>query len=83
MSFLCINDIGSTSASSKRRKLRSDVWKEIEAIYENRKVVKGRCTHCYEVFFATRTSGTSRMRRHLDVCEPRARMHNMVDKMKS
>jgi len=51
----------------KRRKLRSDVWKEFEPIYEGNLVVQAKCIHCLELLSATRDNGRSACRRHLKV----------------
>jgi len=66
---------------SKPRKLRSAIWKDMDPIYQDGKVIQGRCKHCYEVFAAARTSGTSHMRRHLETYEPRLKMHDLVEKL--
>ncbi|CAO2185199.1 unnamed protein product [Urochloa humidicola] len=73
----------STSGQSKLRRLRSDIWKDMDPIYQDGRVVQAHCKHCSEVFSAARNSGTSHMRRHLNVCEPRIKMHDMVKKLQS
>jgi hypothetical protein len=55
----------------------------MDSIYQDGKVIQSRCKHCYEVFAAARTFGTSHMRRHLEICEPRLKMHDLVDKLQS
>ncbi|WVZ85091.1 hypothetical protein U9M48_032048 [Paspalum notatum var. saurae] len=77
------HDPGSRSAGNKPRKLRSEIWKDMDPIYHDGKVVEAKCKHCYEVFSATRNSGNSHMRRHLAVCEPRIKIHDVVDKLQS
>jgi hypothetical protein len=69
--------------TGKPRKLRSTIWKDMDPISQDGKVIQGRCKNCYEVFAAARTSGTSHMRRHLEICEPRLKMHDFVDKLQS
>ncbi|CAN6178839.1 unnamed protein product [Urochloa humidicola] len=73
----------STSGHSKLRKLRSDIWKDMDPIYQDGRVAQAQCKHCYEVFSAARNSGTSHMHRHLNVCEPRLKIHDMVKKLQS
>jgi hypothetical protein len=78
------NDNTSTSThGSKSRKLRSAIWKEVEPIYRQGKLVQGRCIHCNEIFLAARNSGTSHIKRHLDNCEQRAKIQDMVEKLQS
>jgi hypothetical protein len=55
----------------------------MEPIYRQGKVVEARCKHCNEVFSAAHNSGNSHMRRHLAICEPRLKMVDMVEKLKS
>jgi hypothetical protein len=55
----------------------------MEPIYRQGKVVEARCKHCNEVFSAARNSGNSHMHRHLAICEPRLKMVDMVEKLKS
>lgn len=55
----------------------------MQPIYENGKLVQGKCPHCLEIFAATRSSGTSHMRRHLLACEPRGKMHEIVGKLQA
>jgi hypothetical protein len=69
--------------TGKPRKLRSAIWKDMDLIYQDGKVIQGRSKHCYEVFAAARTSGTTHMRRHLEICEARLKMHDLVDKLQS
>jgi len=77
------NPDNSTSSRSKPRKLRSEIWNDMDPIYNGGKLMQARCKHCNEVFAAARNSGTSHMRRHLVVCEPRLKMHDMVEQLKS
>jgi len=65
----------------KRRKLRSDVWKEFEPIYEGNLVVQAKCIHCLELLSATRDNGRSACRSHLKVCKERTRMNQLVESM--
>ncbi|CAL5077025.1 unnamed protein product [Urochloa decumbens] len=78
------NDITATSTKgSKPRRLRSAIWKDVEPIYESGKLIRGRCIHCNEIFPAARNSGTSHIKRHLDICEERAKVHNMIENLQS
>ncbi|KAL6646280.1 hypothetical protein ACP70R_017888 [Stipagrostis hirtigluma subsp. patula] len=75
---------GSISAKGgKPRKLRSTIWNEVDPIYDNGKLIQGRCKHCNGIFPAARNSGTSHIHRHLGVCEQRAKVNDMVDKIRS
>ena len=55
----------------------------MDPIYHDRKLVQARCKHCNEIFSAARNSGNSHIRRHLCLCEPRLRVHNMVERLQS
>ncbi|KAL6845616.1 hypothetical protein ACP4OV_025111 [Aristida adscensionis] len=76
--------VGSTPRKGgKPRKLRSSIWKEVEPIYIDGRIVEARCTHCNARFPAARNSGTSHIHRHLGVCQERAKIHEVVDKLRS
>ncbi|OEL32780.1 hypothetical protein BAE44_0006201 [Dichanthelium oligosanthes] len=60
-------NLGSTSVRNKPRKLKYEIWNDMDPIYHDGKVVQARCKHCNEVFSAARNSGNSHMRRHLNV----------------
>jgi hypothetical protein len=75
--------IGPSSPQSKPRKLRSQIWSDMVPIYQRGRVVRAQCKHCNEVFSAARNSGNSHMRRHLNLFEPRLKMHAMVEKLQS
>ncbi|WVZ68433.1 hypothetical protein U9M48_017370 [Paspalum notatum var. saurae] len=68
---------------TKRRKLRSSIWKEFEPIYEGNLIVQAKCNHCLEIFSANRESGRSSCRRHVKTCKERIRMNQMVGNMTS
>ena len=55
----------------------------MDPIYHGTKLIQSRCKYYNEVFAATRNSGNSRIRRHLHLCEPRLRVHNMVERLQS
>ena len=55
----------------------------MDPIYNGGKLIQARCKHCNEVFTVASNSGTSHMRRHLAVCEPRLKMHDMAKQLKS
>jgi hypothetical protein len=55
----------------------------MDPIYHGRKLIQARYKHCSEVFSAARNSGNSHIRRHLRLCEPRLRVHNMVERLQS
>ncbi|CAN6294133.1 unnamed protein product [Urochloa humidicola] len=46
----------STSGQSKLWRLRSDIWKDMDPIYQDGRVVQAHCKHCSEVFSAARNS---------------------------
>jgi hypothetical protein len=76
------NDNTSTSThDSKSRKLRSAIWKKVEPIYHQEKLVQGHFIHCNEIFPAAQNSGTSHIKSHLDNCEQRAKIQDMVEKL--
>jgi hypothetical protein len=52
-------------------------------IYQRERVVRAQCKNCNEVFYIARNSGNSHMRRHLNLCEPRLKMHAVVEKLQS
>ncbi|CAN6358146.1 unnamed protein product [Urochloa humidicola] len=55
----------------------------MDPIYCDGKLIQAKCKHCNEVFSAKRNSGNSHMRRHLGVCEPRLKMHEMVEMLQA
>jgi len=65
--------------STRKRKLRSSVWKEFEPIYQGNLIVQAKCIHCLDIFAANRENGRSACRRHLEVCKERAKMNQMVE----
>lgn len=72
-----------SSGRTRRRKLKSDIWSDFEPIYVGMKLIEAQYIHCNKLFKATRDVGTSSCRRHLESCEERARLHQLVDQMNS
>ncbi|KAG2582258.1 hypothetical protein PVAP13_6KG120470, partial [Panicum virgatum] len=50
---------GFSSAQRKLRRLKSEIWSDMDPIYHDRKLVQARCKHCNEIFSAARNSGNS------------------------
>ncbi|KAL6838606.1 hypothetical protein ACP4OV_031563 [Aristida adscensionis] len=68
---------------NKRRKLRSEIWKDFEPIYDGSTLAEAQCVHCSQVFKVTREVGTSACLRHLSNCEGKVKMEQMIDEMKT
>lgn len=71
------------SRSTKRRKLKSEIWNDFDPMYVGNKLMEAKCKHCKRDFVATREAGTSQCLRHLLVCEERAKINEFLDSMKS
>jgi len=67
--------------STRKRKLRSSVWKEFEPIYQGNLIVQAKCIHCLDILAANRENGRSACRRHLAVCKERLKMNQMVENL--
>ena len=67
--------------STRKRKLRSGVWKEFEPIYQGNLIVQAKCIHCLDILAANRENGRSACRRHLAVCKERLKMNQMVENL--
>ncbi|KAL6596654.1 hypothetical protein ACP70R_047297 [Stipagrostis hirtigluma subsp. patula] len=66
----------------KKRKLKSDIWEDFEPIYDDQDfLVEAKCSHCYTVFNATRGYGTSGCRRHLENCDGKNRIDQMLTQL--
>ncbi|KAL6888721.1 hypothetical protein ACP4OV_009747 [Aristida adscensionis] len=68
---------------NKRHKLRSEIWKDFEPIYDGLTLAEAQCVHCSQVFKVTREVGTSACLRHLSNCEGKVKMEQMIDQMKT
>ncbi|CAN6361465.1 unnamed protein product [Urochloa humidicola] len=68
--------------ATRRRKLRSSVWKDFDPIYNGNLIVQAKCHHCLDIFAADRENGRSACHRHLEVCKERIRMTQMVESIR-
>ncbi|KAJ1289334.1 hypothetical protein BS78_02G156400 [Paspalum vaginatum] len=71
----------STSQVTRRRKLRSEIWKDFEAIYDGKTIAEAQCLHCHQIFKVNRGVGTSSCIRYLRSCEGKAKLENMLDRL--
>ncbi|KAL6631066.1 hypothetical protein ACP70R_028406 [Stipagrostis hirtigluma subsp. patula] len=72
-----------SSCSGKKRKLRSEIWNDFDPIYAGETLAEAKCKHCKQTFKVARDVGNSSCHRHLNSCEGKAKMEQMIDQMKS
>ncbi|TYH24331.1 hypothetical protein ES288_A03G083300v1 [Gossypium darwinii] len=57
------------SAAKRQKSTTSKVWDEMTKLEcENKNELKAQCNHCKTIFSAKSSSGTSHLRRHLNIC---------------
>ncbi|KAJ1268094.1 hypothetical protein BS78_07G110500 [Paspalum vaginatum] len=71
----------STSQVTRRRKLRSEIWKDFEPIYDGKTIAEAQCLHCHKIFKVNCEVGTSSCLRHLHSCEGKAKLDHMLDRL--
>ncbi|KAJ1257131.1 hypothetical protein BS78_K205700 [Paspalum vaginatum] len=74
--------IGSQVTSTSRQ-LRSKYWKEFEPILQNGEIAHAKCIHCHDYLSGKQSIGTSHLKKHLERCKLRAKVTELVDKMRA
>ncbi|WVZ84618.1 hypothetical protein U9M48_031634 [Paspalum notatum var. saurae] len=72
-----------TRTRNTTRQLRSVYWKEFEPITEDGEIVRAKCMHCHDHLSGRQNIGTSHLKKHLDRCKLRAKLTDLVDKMRA
>ncbi|KAJ1277815.1 hypothetical protein BS78_04G031900 [Paspalum vaginatum] len=72
-----------TRTRNTTRQLRSVYWKEFEPIIQDGEIVRAKCMHCHDHLSGKQNIGTSHLKKHLDRCKLRAKLTDLVDKLRA